>query len=217
MDAFQHESAAEAPEETKPHPPLTERQLEVLRWIAKGCHSEEIALLLKVSKNTIRDHVRQILARLGAADRRPRRRPRDARGAATVNVEAAEAVADLVRRDLAAAARPRAGSPERRPCRSCGHVARRPSRPRNPGEPRAAGVAQGAARSMVRDGAPARADQRRNDPRAASAKPTMRGSARRSPQIAIAISAPGAPPSGSTGSGRSHLRRHYFNPDHFAR
>jgi DNA-binding CsgD family transcriptional regulator len=48
---------------------LTARELEVLRWIAAGKTNREIATLLAVSVNTVRNHVAQVLAKLGVENR----------------------------------------------------------------------------------------------------------------------------------------------------
>lgn len=48
---------------------LTERQITILQMIAKGSTTEEIARQLHISTNTVRSHVRLILATLNANDR----------------------------------------------------------------------------------------------------------------------------------------------------
>ena len=48
---------------------LTERELEVLRLVATGATNREIALKLSVSEGTIKNHVSNILSRLGLRDR----------------------------------------------------------------------------------------------------------------------------------------------------
>jgi len=45
---------------------LTQRELEVLRLLAKGMSTEGISVLLFLSEHTVRNHVRNILAKLGA-------------------------------------------------------------------------------------------------------------------------------------------------------
>ncbi len=48
---------------------LTPRELEVLRLLAEGTGTREMATHLAVSPNTIRNHVRAVLGKLGAASR----------------------------------------------------------------------------------------------------------------------------------------------------
>ena len=43
---------------------LSERQLDVLRQIAKGLHNRQIALALDISENTVKNHVRNLLEKL---------------------------------------------------------------------------------------------------------------------------------------------------------
>lgn len=45
--------------------PLTDRQLEVLRWLADGKRPNDVALILGVAKSTIRAHVENIKVALG--------------------------------------------------------------------------------------------------------------------------------------------------------
>jgi DNA-binding NarL/FixJ family response regulator len=49
---------------------LTDRQLEVLRLLARGLTNGEIATQLVLSVRTVDRHVAEILAKLGAASRR---------------------------------------------------------------------------------------------------------------------------------------------------
>jgi NarL family two-component system response regulator LiaR len=49
--------------------PLTERELEVLRWIARGLSNQEIATQLHVSERTITTHISNILDKLHLANR----------------------------------------------------------------------------------------------------------------------------------------------------
>ncbi len=48
------------------HPPLTEREGEVLRLVAAGAATGAIALQLGLSQHTVRNHVRNVLTKLGA-------------------------------------------------------------------------------------------------------------------------------------------------------
>jgi DNA-binding NarL/FixJ family response regulator len=57
-------ATAEAPAE-----PLTPRQLDVLKLLARGYTNPQIAQELVLSTGTVRTHVQRILAKLGAHDR----------------------------------------------------------------------------------------------------------------------------------------------------
>ncbi|NPA90082.1 MAG: response regulator transcription factor [Chloroflexi bacterium] len=48
---------------------LTERELQILRYIARGLSNKEIASTLNLSENTVKTHVRKILAKLNARSR----------------------------------------------------------------------------------------------------------------------------------------------------
>jgi DNA-binding NarL/FixJ family response regulator len=58
-----------------PHPrqplvvPLSERELEVLRLLAEGSSNREIATGLYLAEGTVKNHVTNVLAKLGARDR----------------------------------------------------------------------------------------------------------------------------------------------------
>jgi len=63
---------SDEPEKVKAAPPaidLTEREIEVLRLLAKGATNREIAEALCVSEGTVKNHVSSILSRLGLRDR----------------------------------------------------------------------------------------------------------------------------------------------------
>jgi DNA-binding NarL/FixJ family response regulator len=49
--------------------PLTERELEVVRLLAKGCSNREIAAALFLAEGTVKNHVTNVLAKLDARDR----------------------------------------------------------------------------------------------------------------------------------------------------
>ncbi|MFN2131319.1 MAG: response regulator [Anaerolineae bacterium] len=49
--------------------PLSERELEILSWIAKGAHNKEIASQLFIAEGTVKNHVTHILGKLGVRDR----------------------------------------------------------------------------------------------------------------------------------------------------
>ncbi len=48
---------------------LTNREIEVLREIAKGKANKEIALKLSITENTVKDHMKNIMSKLGVAAR----------------------------------------------------------------------------------------------------------------------------------------------------
>ena len=52
------------PERQGPALRLTERELEVLRMVAKGLNNREVAKQLFISENTVKNHVRNILEKL---------------------------------------------------------------------------------------------------------------------------------------------------------
>lgn len=49
--------------------PLTEREYQVLRHLANGLTNKEIAEAMKISYETVKEHVQHILRKLGVADR----------------------------------------------------------------------------------------------------------------------------------------------------
>ena len=49
--------------------PLSERELEVLRLLGDGCSNREIATSLFLAEGTVKNHVTNVLAKLGARDR----------------------------------------------------------------------------------------------------------------------------------------------------
>ncbi|GAA1925351.1 response regulator transcription factor [Nocardioides lentus] len=60
-----------APGEAPPRPAarLTDRELEVLRLVARGLGNREIAVRLSISENTVKNHVRNMLEKLGLHSR----------------------------------------------------------------------------------------------------------------------------------------------------
>lgn len=48
---------------------LSEREIEVLHSIAAGCSNKIVADRLRISENTVKGHVKEIMAKLGASDR----------------------------------------------------------------------------------------------------------------------------------------------------
>ena len=48
---------------------LTPREIDVLRWVARGNANKAIAAQLSLTEETVKSHVRNILAKLGANDR----------------------------------------------------------------------------------------------------------------------------------------------------
>jgi DNA-binding NarL/FixJ family response regulator len=65
---------AQLPDDAAPRPqplvvPLSDRELEVLRLLADGGSNREIATALFLAEGTVKNHVTNILAKLGARDR----------------------------------------------------------------------------------------------------------------------------------------------------
>ena len=54
---------------SRPRPPLSHTQLEILRLLADGSSNREIASQVHLSENTVKSHVQEILRRLGARNR----------------------------------------------------------------------------------------------------------------------------------------------------
>jgi DNA-binding NarL/FixJ family response regulator len=58
-----------APRPQPPREPLSEREAEVLRWVARGASNKEIASRLGIAEGTVKNHMTNILGKLGVADR----------------------------------------------------------------------------------------------------------------------------------------------------
>src|SRR5262249_49244497 len=52
-----------------PHPDLSAREMEVLRLIVHGLSNKQIAFKLSIAEDTVKNHVKSILKKLGADDR----------------------------------------------------------------------------------------------------------------------------------------------------
>lgn len=68
--------ANRAPQERALHPgasalsdPLSARELEVLQFLATGCSNKEIASQLRISEGTVKNHMTNVLGKLGVLDR----------------------------------------------------------------------------------------------------------------------------------------------------
>ena len=64
-------STIEIAEDTRPTPPhpLSDRELEVLGWMTKGCTNREIAERLVLSPETVKSHIKNIFRKLNIHDR----------------------------------------------------------------------------------------------------------------------------------------------------
>ncbi|MCB0076316.1 MAG: response regulator transcription factor [Anaerolineales bacterium] len=66
----QYRQAAARDENVEPiSTPLTDRELQVLTLIVKGCSNKEVAHLLHISPQTVKNHVTSILRKLNVSDR----------------------------------------------------------------------------------------------------------------------------------------------------
>jgi two-component system, NarL family, nitrate/nitrite response regulator NarP len=48
---------------------LTKREVEVMKWIARGCSNKQIAARLFISEETVKKHVKNIFAKLSVTNR----------------------------------------------------------------------------------------------------------------------------------------------------
>jgi DNA-binding NarL/FixJ family response regulator len=49
--------------------PLSERQHEILRWVAEGLSNRDIGVQLNITTNTVRDHLSEVMRRLEVSNR----------------------------------------------------------------------------------------------------------------------------------------------------
>jgi DNA-binding NarL/FixJ family response regulator len=57
------------PRRTIPPCPLTDRELEILAYVAEGCSNRTIGVRLGISEQTVKNHLAKVLQRLRAPDR----------------------------------------------------------------------------------------------------------------------------------------------------
>jgi DNA-binding NarL/FixJ family response regulator len=57
------------PGPSKKELPLSERQHEILKWVAEGLSNREIAAQLNITTNTVHDHWSEIMRRLEVSNR----------------------------------------------------------------------------------------------------------------------------------------------------
>ncbi len=63
------QSMHEKSNQDEQHSPLTEREREILEWVAKGKTNREISELLYISENTVKNHLKNILQKLHMQNR----------------------------------------------------------------------------------------------------------------------------------------------------
>ena len=78
-----------------PEEELSARELEVLARVVTGATNRQVAVELSISPNTVKVHVSNILAKLGAQSRAEATRIALERGLVSSNAAAAEGAADL--------------------------------------------------------------------------------------------------------------------------
>jgi DNA-binding NarL/FixJ family response regulator len=69
MRLLRHITAAAMPATSRPTTPLSERETEVVRAIARGCTNRDIAAELFISLSTVKSHLSAIQAKLGVRNR----------------------------------------------------------------------------------------------------------------------------------------------------
>jgi DNA-binding NarL/FixJ family response regulator len=69
LRSFQQMSAEEPPEVQPLYSPLSGREIEILDYIARGNSNKEIAKSLKISDQTVKNHITSILKKLQVNDR----------------------------------------------------------------------------------------------------------------------------------------------------
>lgn len=63
------QSEAALPDQQVSPNPLTERESQILQWVARGLANKQIAAALSISEHTVKFHVSSIYAKLGVASR----------------------------------------------------------------------------------------------------------------------------------------------------
>ena len=69
LHSFRQLSAEEPPEVQPLYTPLSNREIEILDYIARGNSNKEIAKSLKISDQTVKNHITSILKKLSVNDR----------------------------------------------------------------------------------------------------------------------------------------------------
>jgi DNA-binding NarL/FixJ family response regulator len=69
MRLLRHITAVATPDASRPATPLSERETEVVRAIARGCTNRDIAAELFISLSTVKSHLSAIQAKLGVRNR----------------------------------------------------------------------------------------------------------------------------------------------------
>jgi DNA-binding NarL/FixJ family response regulator len=69
LQAFRTVAVEEPPEVAPLYTPLSNREIEILDYIARGNSNKEIAKSLKISDQTVKNHITSILKKLSVNDR----------------------------------------------------------------------------------------------------------------------------------------------------